>query len=114
MLEDDATKAQRKKAERELQEGLAPYRPFVPLIPRQMVSHTLTIVGLKNIYATDSKLESTSLVLLWRGPVRRAAHAFWSVRFDRGRLQLRVVSTTARRDGGRVRYVEARGGGEEP
>jgi hypothetical protein len=63
VLEDDASKAQRKKAERELQEGLAPYRPFVPLIPRQMVSHTLTIVGLKNIYATDSKLESTSLVL---------------------------------------------------
>ena len=63
VLEDDATKAQRKKAERELQEGLAPYRPFVPLIPRQMVSHTLTIVGFKNIYATDSKLESTSLVL---------------------------------------------------
>ncbi len=63
VLEDDATKAQRKKAERELQEGLSPYRPFVPLVPRQMVSHTRTIVGLKNIYATDSKLESTSLVL---------------------------------------------------
>jgi hypothetical protein len=63
VLEDDATKTQRKKAERELQEGLSPYRPFVPLVPRQMVSHTLTIVGLKNIYATDSKLESTSLVL---------------------------------------------------
>lgn len=63
VLEDDATKAQRKKAERELQEGLSPYRPFVPLIPRMMVSHVRTIVGLNAIYSTDSKLESTSLLL---------------------------------------------------
>ena len=61
--ENDKSRAARKRVERELDEGLRPYAPFVPLAPRSVVTYDQQILKLNAIYATDAKLESTSLVL---------------------------------------------------
>ena len=61
--ENDKSRAARKRVERELDEGLRPYAPFVPLAPRSVVTYDQQILKLSAIYATDAKLESTSLVL---------------------------------------------------
>ena len=53
----------RKKFERELDEGLHPYAPFVPLKPRSVITYTRNLVGLSNLFVTPAKLESTTLVL---------------------------------------------------
>ena len=63
-LQGDAKwETERKRVERELDEGLRPYAPFVPLAPRSVVTYDQQILKLSAIYATDAKLESTSLVL---------------------------------------------------
>jgi len=56
------TSAARKKFERELDEGLHPYTPFVLLKPRSIITHTRQLIGLTNLFVTPAKLESTTLV----------------------------------------------------
>mmetsp|Transcript_27926 Transcript_27926/g.83690 ORF Transcript_27926/g.83690 Transcript_27926/m.83690 type:complete len:306 (+) Transcript_27926:1356-2273(+) len=72
--EETATRAAKKKVERELMEGLRPYAPFVPLNPKAMVSYDQRVVGLAEVHATDAKLESTSLVLALGVDVFGARH----------------------------------------
>ena len=74
-LEDDASRKEQKKHERELMEGLRPYTPFVPLLPRQTVSYDKRILGLAEIRAADSGLESTSLLLATGVDVFGCRHA---------------------------------------
>lgn len=59
---DKTFRQQRKKFERELDEGLAPYSPFVPVRPRNIITYSKEILGLRKIWATPTKLESTTLV----------------------------------------------------
>lgn len=62
LLEDSDSRAARKKVERELEEGLVPYTPFLPVKPKSVITYTKTILGLERIFATSTKLESTTLV----------------------------------------------------
>jgi len=61
-LDDASDRAQRQAVQRELDEGLQPYQPYLPLQPRAFASSTRTILGLRTIWSTPSKLESTSLI----------------------------------------------------
>lgn len=61
--EGDSSRSARKRIERELTEGLQPYAPFVPLKPRQFVTNREVVAGLREVWSTPAKLESTSLLL---------------------------------------------------
>ncbi|KAJ8601198.1 hypothetical protein CTAYLR_003237 [Chrysophaeum taylorii] len=66
ILDDSDSKnfrSQRKKVERELDEGLYPYTPFIPLKPKAIITYSKTLLGLNHIWSTPTKLESTTLVL---------------------------------------------------
>lgn len=71
---EKAMRQQRKKFERELDEGLTPYAPFLPLMPRAVITYSKHILNLRRIWATPTKLESTTLVFAAGLDVHSARH----------------------------------------
>lgn len=71
---EKAMRQQRKKFERELDEGLTPYAPFLPLMPRAVITYSKHILNLRRIWATPTKLESTTIVFAAGLDVHSARH----------------------------------------